>query len=250
MRALIVVGVAVSLLSCPLAFSQTIEINRQNRTIEVVVSERVQVEPDVAEITLGCVAYGRTHDEAYQANLQIADKVVKSLLSAGVLKSQIESSSIELSETNPGDVSGQPPDVRKVRQFKAAQSWHIRVAVSQAQGIIDRAVQAGANGVEDVSWDVADKESLEDKARTAAMEKARRTASEIAKSAGGKLGDLLYASNVVSGIMGLLSARTAETATASVGNAGNGFQTPVFSLQLFPQKVEEQATVRTVFALD
>jgi uncharacterized protein YggE len=38
------------------AFSQTIEVNRQNRTIEVVVTESVRVDPDVANITLGCIA--------------------------------------------------------------------------------------------------------------------------------------------------------------------------------------------------
>ncbi len=50
-------------------------------------------------------------------------------------------------------------------------------------------------------WEVADEESLEAKARTAAIEKARKNGHELAKSAGAKLGELLYASNVVNGFM-------------------------------------------------
>lgn len=242
-------AVILSLCFVPSALSQDNNVNRQNRTIEVVATETLRVEPDVAKVTLGCVTYGQTHDEAYQANLAIADKVIKALLSAGVLKTQIESSSIELTEADPGDMRGESPAVRKVHQFKAHQSWLVRVKASDAQKIIDDAVQAGANGIEDVSWDVSNPETLGTRARAAAMEKARKTAAEIAESAGGKLGQLLYASNVVNGIMGLLAGRPLETTSASVGSGG-AFATPSFSLQLFPQKVEKQATVRAIFALD
>lgn len=243
-------GIPVLFFFTSTCFAQTIEVNRQNRTIEVVVTERVQVEPDVADVSLGCIAYGQTHDQAYQANLQIAEKVIKALTDAGVSKTQITSSSIELSETNPSDVTDQPQTVRKIRQFKAHQSWRVRVPAPNAQKIIDSAVQAGANGIEDINWDVADADALENRARTAAMEKARATAGDVVKSGGGKLGDLLYASNVVSGVMGLLAGRSLETASASLSSRGSGFPTPTFSLELFPQKVEKQATVRAVFALD
>ena|SRR5487761_369061 len=241
--------VMLSFCFVPSALPQTIDVNPQKRTIEVVVSERVQVEPDIAKVTLGCVTYGQTHDEAYQANLAIADKVIKALLSAGVAKTQIESSSIELTEIGSRNMTGEPPAIRKAREFEAHQSWVVRVKASEAQKIIDDAVQAGANGIEDVTWDVADAEALEAKARAAAMEKARTTATEIAKSGGGKLGQLLYASNTVNGIMGLLAGRSLQTETASLGGGG-GFATPAFSLRLFPQRVEKQATVRAIFALD
>lgn len=242
------VAISVLFLCCvPTAFSQTNDINRQNRTIEVVVNETVRVEPDVAVVTLGCITYGETHDEAYQKNLQTADNVIKALLDAGLSKEQIESNAIELNETNSNDDRLRP--AQKGRQFAAHQSWNIRVSASDAQKIIDIAVQAGANGIEDVSWEVSDTEALEAKARAAAMKKARSTAEEIAEAADGKAGELLYASNVVNGILGLLANRRLETTSASLG-AGGGLRTPQFSLKLFPQRVEKQATVRAVFALD
>lgn len=244
-------AVVFSLCFAPSALPQTINVNPQNRTIEVVVTETARVEPDMADVTLGCVTYGQTHDEAYQANLAIADKVIKALLSAGVAKTQIESSSIELTEVDPSDMTLEPPAVRKARQFKAHQSWLARVNASDAQEIIDQAVQAGANGIEGVTWNVANANALEAKARAAAMEKARTTATEIANSASGKLGSLLYASNTVNAMMGLLTNTDTSRLTVSGGGGGGGRPvTPMFSLHLFPQKVEKEATVRAIFALD
>jgi uncharacterized protein YggE len=237
-------------LAAPVVHSQAIEINRQNRTIEIVVTESVRVAPDLANVTLGCLAYGQTHDAAYQANLAIADKVIKALLGAGVSKDQIESESLQLSETNPEDTKDQTASLRKVKQYKALQDWHIRVPAGDAQKVIDLAVQAGANGIEEVSWEVTDPGALEEKAREAAIEKARVVAADIAKPTGAKVGDLLYASNVLNGILGLLGSRNVSTSSASVGPTGNGFSSPVFSLQLFPQKVQEQATVRAIFAIE
>ena len=132
---------AAMLFASPDLFSQTIEISRQNRTIEVVVTETVRVDADVANVTVGCIAYGETHDQAYQANLAIADKVIKALLSAGLPKGQIESSSLELSESNPGDDVGKTPASRKARQFKAHQSWKSRKRKRRAE--VDRSGRPG-----------------------------------------------------------------------------------------------------------
>lgn len=69
----------LSVLVVPNARSQENSINRQNRTVEVVVTESVRVEPDLANVTIGCMTYGETHDQAYETNLQTADKVIKAL---------------------------------------------------------------------------------------------------------------------------------------------------------------------------
>jgi len=240
------VGVAIAAFFCltlPVQ-SQNIEVNHQNRIVEVNVTERVQVEADIADVTLGCVTYGPSHDQAYRSNLEIAEKVVKALLGAGVQKTQVQSSRIQLDETDSED---QRASDRKTRQFRAHQSWRIRLRAPDAQKLIDVAVQAGVNGVENVSWDVADPDALQERARAAAMEKARTTAAELAKSAGNKVGDLLYVSNVVSSRMNLpLVSRNYTNVVALAPGAA----APTFSLQLFPEKIEKEATVRAVFALE
>ena len=250
MRFWLVSGVLLAALLAvsPRALSQSIEINRQNRTVEVTVSETVRAEPDQAKVTVGCLSYGETHDKAYQANLEIAGKIIKAILGAGISKDQIESDALELSERNSGDSSGKPPNATKLRQYKAHQSWRVRLPASEAQKLIDIAVQAGANGVESVAWEIADEESLETKARTAAMEKARKTADDLAKSAGAKLGDLLFVSNTSNEVF--LYARNDRTSSATLSVEVSGFPAPAFSLKLFPEKVEKQASVRAVFAIN
>ncbi len=79
------------------------------------------------------------------------------------------------------------------------------------------------------------------------MEKARTTAANLAKSAGNKVGDLLYVSNVFSGIIDLPLDTRDYTSFVVLGS---GVTKQSFSLQLFPEKVERQATVRVVFALE
>lgn len=231
------------------AWAQTVEVSRQNRTIEVIVTQTVRVEPDVANITIGCLAYGETHDQAYQANLAIADKVIKALLGTGLAKTQIESGSLELGENNAPE-EPQNRTLLKARKFKAHQTWKIRATAGEAQKLIDVAVQAGANGLEDVGWEVADEESLEAKARAAAMERARSNAEELAKSAGAKIGALLYASNIANAMMLSLAGRSLQTMSSTVVLRANGSSAPAFSLTLFPEKVSKQATVRAVFAMD
>ena len=239
---------AMLLLSSPGTSAQTVEVSRQNRTVEVVVTETVRVEPDVANVTIGCVSYGESHDQAYQANLSIADKVIKALLATGVSKAQIESGSLELGENNFVENPEKNPILNKGRKFKAHQSWKIRIAAGAAQKLIDIAVQSGANGLEDVGWEFADEESLEGRARAAAMEKARRNAEEFAKAAGTKLGALLYASNMANGMVYALANRM-QTSSATVEVSANR-SAPAFSLTLFPGKVSKEATVRAIFALD
>jgi len=233
----------VLLLSASAVSSQTVDVNRQNRTIEVTVSENISVDAEVADVTIGCLKHGTTHDQAYQENLRVADQVIKSLLQAGVPKENITSRRLELTESETSESSG-----RKGREFDAHQSWVVRVSAADAQKIIDLAVQAGANGIEDVSWDVKNPESLEAKARAAALAKARETAAEIAKSLDGRLGAALFASNTVAQPFGLETAMSV-TQMNYISKAG-GTSEPRFSLQLFPEKVEKTATVRVVFALE
>ena len=244
MRTRLAIAFGILLCTASATFSQSNEISRQNRTVEVTVTESVSVPAEIADVTIACLTHGQTHDEAYQENLRIADRVVRALLASGIGKESITSSTIELRESTAQDSGTKSVNPRR---FAAEQTWKVRIAVDEAQKVVDLAVHAGANGIEDVSWAVRDPESLETKARIAALEKARLTAAEIAKGLGGKLGEPLYAANALSGIISLFSrASQLETQSASVSSSSE----PTFSLQLFPEKVQKSAVVRVVFALD
>ncbi len=63
MRTFVAVFIAAFFCFTLPAQSQEIAVNHQNRTVEVSVTEKIQAEADIADVTLGCVSYGETHDQ-------------------------------------------------------------------------------------------------------------------------------------------------------------------------------------------
>jgi len=235
-------SLAVVLISTT-CFSQEIQVNRQNKTIAVTAEESTTADADVAVIAIGYHNYGSTQDNAYQENLRVAGQVVQALLAAKVPAENVESEKLSLQSINPED--GWTAEMKKERRFEARQSWHVTISARQAQALVDIAVKAGANEVEDVDWKVADAVALQAKASGAALAKARSIADQMAKGLGAKLGELVYASNRAPAWKHGLDARNAaELALLSPGVAEGP------KLKLFPKKVSSDATVYAVFAIE
>jgi len=105
-------------------------------------------------------------------------------------------------------------------------------------------VNAGANEVEDVEWNVADPVALQAKAGGAALSKARAIADQMAKGLGTKLGELVYASNRAP-VAKMWRGMTVQTSAAMVGSTDKQPK-----LKLFPEKVKSDATVYAVFSIE
>lgn len=136
--------------------------------------------------------------------------------------------------------------MKKDRQFRAQQSWTVRVDAGDAQKVLDVATGAGANDVQQPDWDVSDPAGLQSLSAEAALKKARIVADQMAHGLGAKLGPLVYASNrapVTRWMRGLINT---QMATVEV-QAG---KTPQPVLKLFPKKVKAEATVYAVFAIE
>lgn len=224
----------------PSAWPQEVQVSRSNKTISVVATETVQTDPDLAEIRVGYQNYGGTKDAAYGENTRIANLITKALLDAGIPKENIETQGVHLERVSEG--TNLPQDARKERQFEASQSWTVRIGVRDAQRMVDIAVAAGANSVEDVSWTVKDPIALDAKAHSAALAKARSLADQITKGLGAKLGDLLFVSNENT------SSRLARFSYVTRSGVGVAETRP--QLILFPQQVRREAAVHAVFALE
>lgn len=229
-----VIAVAGSLLA------QDIQVNRQNKTIAVTADESITADAEVALLTIGYRNYGVTQDAAFRENVRVAEQIIKALLDAKVPKTNIETDKLQLTRAEIDEKW--TADMKKERQFTAGQSWHVTVPASEAQTVVDLAVSAGANEVEDVEWNVADPVALQAKAGVAALAKAKSIAGQMAKGLGTKLGELVYASN-----------------RAPAGKMYRGMETlevmappplPPPKLTLFPQKVKSDATVYAVFSIE
>ncbi len=213
-------------------WAQTIQVDRKNRTIAITAQDEVETEAEIASLQVGFHNFAATKDNAYDENLRVSEKVVAAILAAGVPKTAIHTEKLSLGLEQLED-SASAKDKRQPR-FEARQSWKIRVAAAQAQALVDVAVRAGANEVENVEWLVSDPVALQAKAGEAALKKARNIAEQMAKGLGAKLLELVYASNQTP--MSRFSGGVVNTETAQVVSV-NGLPKP--ELKLFPEKVSQ-----------
>ncbi len=226
-----------------LLVAQEIQVNRQNKTIAVTAEQSVEADSEIAVMPIGYHNYGPTKDAAFNANLAAAANIIKVLKDAGVPEKNIETHMLHLSLVDPDEKW--TAEMKRDRQFEAQQVWKITLPVTAAQQVLDAAVRAGANELEDIDWNVADPMALQAKAGAAALTKARTIADQMAKGLGAKLGDLIYASNraPVQRFLGGVALETAQLSASGVSD-----HTP--QVKLFPQKVKSQATVYAVFAIE
>ena len=223
------------------ASAQEIQVNRQNKTISITADESATADAEVATLDIGYHNFAATQEAAYRENLVVAEQITKALLGAKVPKENIETEKLRLGRTEADEKWTE--EMKKERRFEAQQSWHVTVRSADAQGLVDLAVKAGANDVEDVEWNVADPLALQAKASGAALAKAKAIAEQMAKGLGTKLGELVYASNRAPVARAFRYATTVDTEAASISN-----REP--KLRLFPQKVKSEATVYAVFAIE
>ena len=222
------------------AFAQQIQVNRQNKTIAITVDESVSVDPEVATTTVGYQNYAPTKDAAYADNIKVSNEVTKALLNGGVAKSAIETESVHLERAERDEKW--TDEEKKERQFQATQTWTIHVAADKAQIVVDIALEAGANVLEGLDWNVSDPKSLQAKAGAAALSKAKVIAEQMAKGLNAKLGDLIYASNHAPNAYSYASLGMAAVVAPP--------PPPPPHLVLYPKKVRSDATVYAVFAID
>lgn len=102
------------------ALAQDASVNPQNRTVSVSSTETVQVDPEVAVVSLGSMNYGPTRDGAYARNTDTAKKIIATLTAAGVRVNDIETLTNTLARI---DASGRDSinEEKKERQHQVDQ---------------------------------------------------------------------------------------------------------------------------------
>lgn len=135
---------------------------------------------------------------------------------------------------------GQKPD--QPRKYSGNQKWQVHLKASDAQKIVDIAVAAGANQIENVEWVVSDPQQLETKAYAAAIKRARSIAEQTASQTGLKLGDIVSIVNANNSSMGKLFGFS-----AGFGLTLGASKTPMLKLQ--PGTVEREASVTITYSV-
>jgi uncharacterized protein YggE len=207
----------------------------RERTIEVSATEKIEVIAEVATIKIGFQNQAATKDAAYADNTQLANKIIEAMLHAGVAKEAIETESLNLEQEQ--ERYGMKPN--QPLKYLASQKWRIRAQASEAQKIVDIAVAAGANQIENVEWSVKDPAQLEAKAYTAAIKRAKELAEQTASQTGLKLGEIVSIVNSTSSNGRFDRAFGGTMMVAMVETP----KTPMLKLQLGMVQHEASATI-------
>lgn len=210
----------------------------EQKTIEISATEKVVVPADTATVKIGYQNLALTKDAAYAENTRTANKILQAILDAGVPKESIETESLRLDQEP--ERYGQKPD--QPSRYSGNQKWQIHVKASDAQKIVDIAVAAGANQVEDVEWLVGDPQQLETKAYAAAIKRARGIAEQTASQTGLKLGD----------IISIVNSNNSSSRELVAVEAGGSFMVSApktAMLKLQPGTVERQASVTITYSV-
>lgn len=158
------------------------------RTITANGSGQVFLTPDIAYITIGVRTDGSAAAEVLASNNEAADKLVQALRASGIEARDIRTSNFSIYPQQQYDPQGRPTGEIT---YVVENSLYVTVRELDAIGdILDEAVQAGANSIYGIQFDVANKEQQLGAARKAAVDNARQVAEELAEAAGVSLGEV------------------------------------------------------------
>jgi uncharacterized protein YggE len=223
------------------AKAQTIQVNKDNRTIAITATDKVIVMADTATVHIGFIAYGPDSDAAYATGSRISNAIVKALTAAAVPSDAIQSENQNVAPVQEYQIDKLTPAEKAQRKFQVTQSWTVRTPADNAAKILDLAVKAGANQSGQIDWSLKDENGPQAEAAGKALQRARTVASEMAKGLSVKLGALLYANNETQAepprpLMRAMNSAMAVSAPAP--------------LAINPRQIEKSATVYAVFAIE
>jgi uncharacterized protein YggE len=223
--------------------AQTIQVNKDNRTIAITATDKVIVMADTATVHIGFIAYGPDSDAAYATGSRISNAIVKSLIAAGVPSDAIESETQNVSPVQEYQIDKLTPAEKAQRKFQVTQSWTVRTPADNAAKILDLAVKAGANQSGQIDWSLKDENASQAEAAGKALQRARTVAAEMAKGLNVKLGALVYASNEI-------QAEPPRPLMRDKFVGGLQTMSAVAPLAINPRRIEKFATVYAVFAIE
>jgi uncharacterized protein len=158
-------------------------------TINVSGEGQVTITPDVAYINIGVHTEGADVSEAMGSNTQQAQKVSDALVALSVDKKDIQTTAFNVYPQQQYGPNGEMLDIKYV----VDNSVYVTVRDLTKMGdILNAVVKSGANNINGIQFDVADRSAALSDARKKAVDDAHAQATELAIAAGIKLGKLQY----------------------------------------------------------
>ena len=158
------------------------------RTLSVTGSGKVYLTPDIAYINIGVHTQGDDAAGAVASNNSQSQTVIDALRGLGIDARDIQTTNFSIYPQQQYDPQGQPSGEIT---YMVDNTVFVTVReLDEIGDLLDAAVAAGANSINGISFDVADRTEALSGARQAAVADARAQAEELAQVAGVTLGEL------------------------------------------------------------
>ncbi len=213
---------------------QVLTIDVTGSVLTVVGTGSASVEPDVADIIIGVTKRAESAEQASSDAAAAMAAVVASLLEAGIPESAIRTNQLDLYPVYDYDTEPAP-----IVGWEISNTVNATVSdVGSVGDMVDKAVTAGANRIDGITFRVADATAVETEARSIAVADAKARAEQLATEAGLRLGDIISLSEV--------SLQSPDPFFGQGDTTGGaGFATPVL-----PGNVERSVNVSVVYAVE
>jgi hypothetical protein len=170
-----------------------------SRTVVVSGTGTVTLQPDIAYIYIGVHTEKDTPSQAVAENNAQTQGVIDALKEFGVAANDIRTSNFSIWPVDKYDpATGQPSGLK---MYAVDNTVYVTVRdLNKLGSLLDRVITAGANTVNSIQFDVANKDEVLKQARADAVKNAKSQAQELADAAGVQLGALQsisYADNPV-----------------------------------------------------
>lgn len=192
--AVVLGGVLVSQASCSPATAQVDTPEEEQRTISVSGSGTVSAAPDEVVLRLGVETRAETASAALSQNNEQMEAVVAALTEGGVPREDIQTQTVQLRPQYDESPQREPSPAgqQELIGYVASNIVEARTSDLDAIGqLLDDTVQAGANRIEGLRFEVSEPGDLLDQAREAAWQDAEDKAQQLAALAGVELGNVL-----------------------------------------------------------
>jgi uncharacterized protein YggE len=158
------------------------------RTIAVTGSGSAFLDPDLALVTIGVQTEAEEAAEAVADNNAQSQELIDALRDFGIAANDIQTTNFSIFPQQQIDPQG-----RTTGEIQYVVNNSVQVTVrdlDQVGDLLDAAVQAGANSIYGIQYDVEDKTEALAGARQEAVANARELAEELAQAAGVSVGEV------------------------------------------------------------
>ena len=182
--AVLVLGVALT--ACgPSAI--TVQTQPAARTITVTGTGLVTLTPDIAYINIGVQSQDASASVAVTQNNTNAQAIIAAIKASGVADKDIQTTNFSIYAQQQYDSNGQITGILYV----VNNTVYVTVRdLTKLGGLLDATVRSGANTINSISFDVADKTAALSQARLAAVADAKKQADELTGATNVSLGDV------------------------------------------------------------